>query len=200
MTTENDAAWQRMLEEESLSVATKEELAALASKELVCYENGAELQLCAIIHTEQELLDFLQQSALIYVNGQLVPYFVDDSEAFDNLFYYKDSAARTENDLLESVSFDGELVSQELHIFPSHKKDVLVCSHNRFYDKPFRIHKEQASFCDLNDVGVHPEHLEKLPAVVRLYTMDSFDRAGDAKMFELTIAPLKELSSKPLPL
>lgn len=50
------------------------------------------------------------------------------------------------------------------------------------------------------DVGVHPEHLEKLPAVVRLYTMDSFDRAGDAKMFELTIAPLKELTSKPLPL
>lgn len=198
----DEQAYERLREEQRLSVRTIDELKQFAENNIICYPRGEGMRIRAYIETEQQLADFLQRAAVSSsYDGFNVPSFVHDPSRFEQLFEYLPTVVRTERDMVGTVQFnDDDPVEVSRTIYPSVATDVYMVSYNQFFeDKPFRINREKVYFYQYGrDIKLKADIVEQLPAVVSFVSVDTFDRMGSIVGENLTFDKLSELSAVPM--
>jgi hypothetical protein len=182
-------------EEERNSLELREDLVELSKLEGVFWEYGEGLTFRAIVNTEEDFLNFMQKVGLVDIFGHSVPWFVDDSNEFNTYLYYKDCVSTSELDTAEY--FDDHC--EGTTYFPTNSKNVWCATYNQYFDKPFRLQKKDVRLYTLNDVGVKPEFLEKLPAMLTFYSENTFDRMGDIEGHNFKVVQMKNLQNVPIP-
>lgn len=183
-------------EEESLSVGTHKEFLELTEKSDVFYMYGEEYEIRAYIETEEQFIDFVQKVGIIRLWDMYVPFFVNDSSEFEKWFEYKDTVRTSEHDTAEFFSLDDIEECVSLSIFPTVKKDVLICTYNQFFEKPYRIKKKSVLTYGMEDIKVKDEVKSKFPCVLTFVSQDTFDRCGSIEGHSLSIISMAKLTSK----
>lgn len=198
MNKEYDSETIRLIrEEESLSIESRDAFIALTETQDVFYRYGEGYKIRAYIETEDQFIDFVQKAGLIDLWGMVVPFFVNDSTEFDLWFEYKETVKTSDFDTAEFFSFEDEEENEiNRTFFPTVKKNALTCTYNEFFEKPYRIRKEEVLVYDQDDIRVKDDVKRKFPCVVEFVSEDTFDRHGTVKGHSLSIIELKELTLK----
>lgn len=166
---------------------THEEFLEFSKDNFVYYPHGFGYQIQALVNNEPQFKDFIQKCCLEpQYNMWLADLFENEYITFNP----------TEEDTGYSHEsyFDAELVEYEFTPLPTKELVGYEVDVNPYFeDGPIAVTQETIKIYENDRLVIKPEVLEKLPALVRFYSVDDFDRLGSIKGDKLEIISLKDL-------
>lgn len=166
--------------------STIEEFQKFCEEHYCIYEYGFGYNIVQLITNDEEFIEFMLKCAIVHIcNNTYLPYFLNEQN-----FEYLDINKELTEDVDEYD--DGTLVTDDdVDIIPAY-----IIYYNSWSEQPFEFHKiEKYPKIKSSLFSVNPEVKKKFPAVVKCYSVDSFDRLGTIKGCTIDIIPLNEIEN-----